>query len=172
MIVVIAGVSGSGKSTVGALLAGRLGWPFADGDAFHPAANLAKMKAGIPLTDADRGPWLAAIGAWMDERLAAGQPAVVACSALRRAYRDALLGGRPGAQMIFLQVSHDEDVARLTARTGHFFPAALLDSQFAALEMPGNDERVTLLPAGDDPGTLVSEIIGRLNIPRNRTAGA
>ena len=74
--------------------------------------------------------------------------------------------------MIFLQVSHDEDVARLTARTGHFFPAALLDSQFAALEMPGNDERVTLLPAGDDPGSLVSEIIGRLNIPRNRTAGA
>ena len=96
MIVVIAGVSGSGKSTVGALLAGRLGWPFADGDAFHPAANLAKMKAGIPLTDADRGPWLAAIGAWMDERLAASQSAVVACSALRRAYRDALLGGRPG----------------------------------------------------------------------------
>jgi gluconokinase len=164
MIVVIAGVSGSGKSTVGGLLAGRLGWPFADGDAFHPAANLAKMKAGIPLTDDDRGPWLAAIGTWMDERVAAGQSAVVACSALRRAYRDTLLGGRPAARMVFLAVSHDQDVARLTARRGHFFPAALLDSQFAALEMPGNDERVTLLPTGDDPATLVTEIIGRLNI--------
>jgi gluconokinase len=164
MIVVIAGVSGSGKSTVGGLLAERLGWPFADGDAFHPAANLAKMKAGIPLSDADRGPWLAAIGAWMDARTGAGQSAVVACSALRRAYRDALLGGRPGARMVFLQVSHDEDAARLTARQGHFFPAALLDSQFAALEMPEDSERVTLLPADDDPATLVGEIIDRLGI--------
>jgi gluconokinase len=172
MIVVIAGVSGSGKSTVGGLLAGRLGWPFADGDAFHPAANLAKMKAGIPLTDGDRGPWLAAIGAWMDERLAAGQSAVVACSALRRAYRDALLGGRPGVRMVFLQVSHGTDAARLTARRGHFFPAALLDSQFAALEMPEDCERVTLLPADDDPGTLVAEIISRLNISWKGTAGA
>jgi gluconokinase len=164
MIVVIAGVSGSGKSTVGGLLAGRLGWPFADGDAFHPAANLAKMRAGIPLSDADRGPWLAAIGAWMDERTGAGQSAVVACSALRRAYRDALLGGRPDARMVFLAVSHDEDAARLTARQGHFFPAALLDSQFAALEMPEDFERVTLLPADDDPATLVGEIIDRLGI--------
>lgn len=164
MIVVIAGVSGSGKSTVGGLLAARLGWPFADGDEFHPAANLAKMKAGVPLTDADRGPWLAAIGAWMDQRLAAGQSAVVACSALRRAYRDTLLSGRPGVRMIFLQVSHDEDVARLTARRGHFFPAALLDSQFAALEMPEDFERVTLLPADDDPSTLVGEIIRLLHL--------
>lgn len=164
MIVVIAGVSGSGKSTVGGLLAARLGWPFADGDEFHPAANLAKMKAGVPLTDADRGPWLAAIGAWMDQRLAAGQSAVVACSALRRAYRDTLLSGRPGVRMIFLQVSHDEDVARLTARRGHFFPAALLDSQFAALEMPEDCERVTLLPADDDPSTLVGEIIRLLHL--------
>jgi gluconokinase len=164
MIVVIAGVSGSGKSTVGGLLAGRLGWPFADGDSFHPAASLAKMKAGIPLTDADRGPWLAAIGAWMDERVAAGQSAVVACSALRRAYRDVLLGGRPAVRMVFLQVSPDEDAARLTARRGHFFPAALLDSQFAALEMPKDGERVTVLPAASDPATLVEEIIHRLAI--------
>jgi gluconokinase len=164
MIVVIAGVSGSGKSTVGGLLAARLGWPFADGDAFHPAANLAKMTAGVPLTDADRGPWLAAIGTWMDEHVAAGQSAVVACSALRRAYRDALLGGRPAARMVFLQVSHADDVARLTARRGHFFPAALLDSQFAALEMPQDDERVTVLPAASDPATLVGEITGLLGL--------
>jgi gluconokinase len=164
MIVLIAGVSGSGKSTVGGLLAARLGWPFADGDEFHPAANLAKMKAGIPLADADRGPWLAAIGAWMDERVAAGQSAVVACSALRRAYRDTLLGGRPAVRMVFLEVSHAEDVARLTARRGHFFPPALLDSQFAALEMPEDSERVTVLPAGSGPATLVGEIIDRLGI--------
>jgi carbohydrate kinase (thermoresistant glucokinase family) len=164
MIVVIAGVSGSGKSTVGGLLAARLGWPFADGDAFHPAANLAKMSVGVPLTDADRGPWLAAIGAWMDERVAAGQSAVVACSALRRAYRDTLLGGRPEVRMVFLQVSHDRDAARLTARRGHFFPAALLDSQFAALEMPKDFERVTVLPADDDPATLVAEITGLLGL--------
>ena len=95
MIVVVAGVSGSGKTTVGTLLAARLGWTFADGDGFHPAANVARMRAGLPLTDADREPWLAALTAWMDQQTAAGQSAVLACSALRRAYRARLLGGRP-----------------------------------------------------------------------------
>jgi gluconokinase len=94
MIVIVAGVSGSGKTTVGSMLAGRLGWRFADADAFHPAANIAKMRAGLPLTDADRRPWLRAIGAWMDERTEAGESAVVTCSALKRAYRDALLDGQ------------------------------------------------------------------------------
>ena len=95
MIVVVAGVSGSGKTTVGALLAGLLHWEFIDGDSLHSAANVAKMHAGIPLTDADRRPWLKAIEDWMDQRRAAGVPAVVACSALHRAYRDELLAGRP-----------------------------------------------------------------------------
>src|SRR5580658_3105435 len=99
MIVVMAGVSGSGKSTVGALLAGRLGWAFADGDSMHPAANVAKMAAGIPLTDDDRWPWLGAICAWMDQRAAAGDSGVVACSALKRVYRDVLLDGRPAARL-------------------------------------------------------------------------
>jgi gluconokinase len=98
VIVIIAGASGSGKTTVGAMLAGRLGWPFADADDFHPAANVEKMRAGIPLTDADRWPWLRAIGAWMDEHIARGESAVVGCSALRRSYRDQLLGGRPEAR--------------------------------------------------------------------------
>src|SRR5580658_3511458 len=102
MILIVAGVSGSGKTTVGALLAGRLGWRFADADAFHTAAAIAKMRAGIPLTDEDRWPWLRAIGAWMDERIAHGESAVITCSALKRAYRDALLAGRPEARMIFM----------------------------------------------------------------------
>ena len=121
-IVLVAGVSGSGKSTVGALLAGRLGWAFADGDSFHPAANVAKMAAGTPLTDDDRWPWLDAIGAWMDERDAAGEIGVVACSALKRAYRAVLLDGRPAARMVFLTVSHDLDRTRLAGRAWAFFP--------------------------------------------------
>jgi gluconokinase len=95
MIVIVAGVSGSGKTTVGALLAGRLGWRFADADDFHPAANVAKMRAGVPLTDEDRWPWLRTIAAWMDQRIAGNDPAVITCSALKRSYRDLLLDGRP-----------------------------------------------------------------------------
>ena len=122
MILIVAGVSGSGKTTVGAMLAGRLGWRFADADDFHPAANIEKMRAGIPLTDADRWPWLQALAAWMDERIARGKSAVVACSALKRSYRDLLLGGRPQAQMIFLAVDSEVLARRLAARHGHFFP--------------------------------------------------
>jgi gluconokinase len=160
MIVMVAGVSGSGKTTVGALLAGRLGWRFADADAFHTAVNIAKMRAGIPLTDADRWPWLRAIGAWMDERIAAGESAVVTCSALKRAYRDVLLGGRPEARMIFLTVDPEEVDRRLAARHGHFFPEALLGTQLAALEPPRPDETaVTVVPSGRDPADTVAAII-------------
>src|SRR3989440_12139007 len=102
MIVIVAGVSGSGKSTVGALLAGRLGWRFADADEFHPAANVGKMQAGIPLTDEDRWPWLRTIAAWMDERIAAGEQGGVTCSALKHSYRAVLLVGRAQARMVFL----------------------------------------------------------------------
>jgi gluconokinase len=168
MIVLMAGVSGSGKTTVGSMLAQRLGWPFADGDSFHSAANVAKMQAGRPLTDEDRWPWLETIAAWMDERIAAGQSAVVACSALRRAYRDVLLDGRPAARMVFLQLSHEEDEARLTARQGHFFPSKLLDSQFAAMEMPQDSERILVLTAQRSPADVVAEIIRRLGLPAGR----
>ena|ERR1700722_4301598 len=160
MILMVAGVSGSGKTTVGALLAGRLGWPFADADAFHPAANIAKMVAGIPLTDADRQPWLHAITAWMDERIARGVSAVVTCSALKRAYRDDLLNGRPQARMIFLNVDREELARRLAARHGHFFPADLLSSQFAVLELPQPDEpRVTVVSSGPSPQQTVTAIL-------------
>jgi gluconokinase len=166
MIVVVAGVAGSGKTTIGVQLARRLGWTFADGDSFHPAANVAKMRAGIPLTDADRGPWLAAIGAWMDDIIASSQSAVLACSALKRSYRENLLGGRAQAVMVFLVVSREQDESRVSQRKGHFFAEPLLASQFAALELPDPaEQRVYPVPTTDQqPGQLTSEIIARLGI--------
>jgi gluconokinase len=168
MIVVIAGVAGSGKTTVGEQLASRLGWAFADGDSFHPAANVAKMRAGIPLTDADRKPWLAAITAWMDDIIASGQSAVLACSALKRSYREELLGGRDQAVMVFLEVSREQDASRVAHRKGHFFAEPLLASQFAALELPHPAEpRVYPVTTADQlPGQLVGEIIARLGLRR------
>jgi gluconokinase len=160
MILIVAGVSGSGKTTVGALLATRLHWPFADADSFHPAANIAKMEAGIPLTDEDRRPWLRALAAWMDERIAQGKSEVLACSALKRAYRDELLGGRPEARMIFLGASADEVARHLAGRHGHFFPAQLLSSQFQALEPPQPDETaVTVVALRDSVPDTVAAII-------------
>jgi gluconokinase len=166
MIVVVAGVAGSGKTTVGQLLAGRLGWQFADGDSFHPAANVAKMRAGLPLTDADRQPWLAAIAAWMDDIIASGQSAVLACSALKRRYRDELVGQRDQAVMVFLTITKAQDEARLLARKGHFFREPLLASQFAALEPPDPaEQRVYSVPTSDEPpGQIVTEIIAKLRL--------
>ena len=159
MIVIVAGVSGSGKSTVGALLAGLLHWRFADADSFHPEANIAKMRAGIPLTDEDRGPWLRAVTDWMDARIAAGESAVIACSALKRAYRDEMLSGRPAAVMIFLQVSRDVLARRLAARHGHFFPEKLLDSQLETLEPPAPDERVRIVTEEGDAAQTAAKIV-------------
>ncbi len=164
MIVILAGVSGSGKTTVGSLLAGRLGWPFADGDSFHPAANIAKMTAGLPLTDADRWPWLAAIGAWMDERAAAGGSAVVACSALKRAYRDFLRKDRPEVRIVFLAIDREAGLARLKARHGHFFAAGLLDSQLADVEVPRPAEGVLVLDSRQRPGQLAEAIMSGLGL--------
>jgi gluconokinase len=164
VIVIIAGVSGSGKTTVGILLADRLGWRFADADDFHPAGNVAKMRAGIPLTDADRGPWLRAITAWMDERIARGEDAVVGCSALKRAYRDRLLADRPEARMVFLAPDREVLARRLAARHGHFFPEQLLGTQLDALEPPGPDERVLTVVPSDDPAATVTSIIALLCI--------
>jgi carbohydrate kinase (thermoresistant glucokinase family) len=164
VIVVVAGVSGSGKSTVGALLASRLHWEFLDGDSLHSAASVAKMHAGVPLTDADRRPWLQAIEDWIDQRIAAGVSAVVACSALHRTYRRELLAGRPEVRLVLLMVSRAVAAARLAARHGHFFPAGLLDSQLRELEPPGPDEPVLVLDADRPCEELVAEIISRLQL--------
>jgi len=171
MIVIVAGVSGSGKTTVGAMLAGRLGWRFADADPFHSAANIEKMRAGIPLTDADRWPWLRAIEAWMDERIAAGESAVLGCSALKRSYRDMLLDGYPQAQMIFLDVAPEELARRLAARHGHFFPEKLLGTQLDALDPPQPDERVISVVEADEPAGTVASIIAVL-WPDGKVPGA
>ena len=163
MILIVAGVAGSGKTTIGALLAGRLHWQFADADTFHPEANVAKMKAGIPLTDEDRQPWLHAITDWLDARTADGQSAVITCSALRRAYREQLLAGRPAATLVFLQVSREELDRRLLTRPDHFFPEKLLDSQLAALEPPAPDEqRVQSVLEEGDAAQNVAKIIATL----------
>jgi gluconokinase len=164
VILILAGVSGSGKTTVGALIAGRLHWRFADADTFHPQANREKMASGQPLTDEDRLPWLRAVAAWMDERIAAGQPAVVTCSALKRWYRELLLGGRPEATMVFLEASHDVLAWRLATRHGHFFPQKLLESQLETLEPPASDEpRVrVVLAEGGDPSQTADKVIAML----------
>ena len=165
MIVIVAGVSGSGKSTVGALLAGRLGWPFTDGDTLHSDANIAKMSRGEPLTDGDRMPWLRTIGACMDERIVAGRSAVIACSALKRRYRDALLVGRPEARIALLWIDRGTAARRLAGRHGHFFDPALLDSQFADLEEPDPDEpAVVVVPASHDAAETADDIIRLLRI--------
>ncbi len=165
MIAVLTGVSGSGKSTIGGLLAGRLGWAFEDGDALHPAANIAKMRAGIPLTDEDRWPWLRAVGEWMDARIAAGESAVAGCSALKRAYRDLLRQGRPQVRLVLLDASRELLAARLAARHGHFFRASLLDSQLAALEPPAPEEGVLTVSVAEPPARVVAEIIRGLGLP-------
>jgi len=163
MIVIVAGVSGSGKTTVGAMLAGRLNWPFADADEFHPAANVAKMHAGVPLTDEDRRPWLRAIAAWLDERVAAGESAVITCSALKRSYRELLLDGRPSAWLVFLSVDPDRLRRRLAIRHGHFFPRQLLDSQLETVEIPTpEEEHVIVIAEKDGPAQTVAQIVSLL----------
>src|SRR5579885_3441825 len=134
------GVSGCGKSSLAAELVRRLGWPFQEGDDLHPAANIAKMRAGIPLDDGDRLPWLDAVAAWIDARRAAGENGIVTCSNLKRAYRDLTVG----------------------RRRGHYMPAALLDSQFAALEEPGPDEDAIVLPVAAPVAELAAALIARL----------
>ncbi|MCL2450619.1 MAG: gluconokinase [Polyangiaceae bacterium] len=159
----VMGVAGSGKTTIGQALAARLGWPFADGDAFHPPANVAKMSAGVPLSDDDRLPWLDAIAAWLRERVES-DGAVVACSALKRAYRDRLRAASPALRVVYLEGSREDLEARLASRREHFFPSALLDSQLAALEPPGADEDAILVGIDQSPERAVSEIVARAGL--------
>jgi gluconokinase len=163
-VVLVLGVSGSGKSTVGSMLAGRLGWPYAEADDFHPTANRQKMAAGHALTDEDRWPWLETIAEWMDNRIAAGSSAVVTCSALKRSYRELLRVGRPEIRLVYLQGSRELISSRLMARQGHFFPAQLLETQFATLEEPVADEHPYVVPVGGTPEAIVDEILRQLEL--------
>jgi carbohydrate kinase (thermoresistant glucokinase family) len=160
--IVMMGVSGSGKSTVGALLATDLGWVFEDGDAFHPPANVAKMAAGTPLTDADRWPWLAAIAARIARARGAGQGVVIGCSALKRAYRDVLRGGHADVRFLHLTGTPELIMARQAARVGHFMPASLIASQFATLEAPETEADVIDLDVDPEPPAIVARAIAAL----------
>jgi len=161
-VVVTMGVSGSGKTTIARGIAAALGWTMVEGDAFHPPVNVAKMSAGTPLTDEDRWPWLAAIAAEIDRLRAAGQSAVVACSALKRAYRDVLIGNRDDVWLVYLMGSKALIGGRMAARAGHFMPPALLDSQFATLEEPAADERPIVLAVDPAPEAIVAEAVRRI----------
>lgn len=161
-VLVVMGVSGSGKSTSGLMLAHRLNWEFEDGDWFHPQANVEKMHSGIPLTDEDRRPWLEAIAAWIDETRAGGRHGVVACSALKRAYRAILVGGRPDVRVVYLKGARDLIARRMAARSGHFMPPTLLDSQFATLEEPGPDECPIVVSIDARPREIVEAILTEL----------
>ena len=164
-VLVVMGISGSGKSTVAGLLAGMLGWRLEEGDDLHPPENVAKMHAGIPLTDADRWPWLDRVAAWIDGQITAGQPGIVTCSALRRAYRDRLRGDHADQVVfVYLKGARDTIGRRLAARHGHFMPAALLDSQITALEPPEPDEHALVVDVGRPAAEEAAEIVERLGL--------
>src|SRR5437868_4405381 len=158
------GVSGAGKTTVGTSLASALGWEFADGDDYHSAANVEKMRNGIPLTDADRGPWLEALRSVIVKWIAAGTNGVLACSALKRAYRDTLIAG-PEVRLVYLKVDRELLVARLLGRRGHYMKERMLDSQIASLEEPGD---AIVVDARGQVGEIVREIRSRLVAGSNR----
>jgi len=161
---VVMGVSGSGKSTISERLAERLGWTYEDGDKFHPPGNVAKMSAGHPLTDADRWPWLQAIADEIDAVCASGGHAVIACSALKRAYRDVLVHGRDDVRIVFLDGTQELISDRLAARKGHFMPPDLLASQFRTLERPGTNERPITVSIDAPVERIVDDIVTQLNL--------
>jgi gluconokinase len=159
---IVMGVSGSGKTTVAALLAGRLDWRFQEGDALHSPANVDKMRHGVPLTDADRLPWLDSIAALVDRWSAEGVSGIITCSALRRAYRERIRAGRPAVEFIYLRGARALVSARITQRTGHYMPPSLLASQFETLEEPGDDEPVITVDVGGSPDEIVDAILAAL----------
>jgi gluconokinase len=161
-IIVVMGVSGCGKSTVASMLAHRLNWVYEDGDWFHPPSNIKKMHSGEPLTDEDRWPWLHGIAAWIDATRRAGNHGTVACSALKRAYRDVLIGERRDVGIVYLKGERELIARRLAARNGHFMPPSLLDNQFAALEEPQPDEHPIVVSIVPHPREIVEEIVKRL----------
>lgn len=169
-VLVLTGVSGSGKSTVAAIIAARLEWPFQEGDALHPQANIERMAGGRPLTDADRWPWLAKVADWIDERLAAGENGIITCSALKRVYRDLINRRGTGVTFVFLAGSKETIAARLASRHGHFMRASLLDSQFADLEEPAPDEPAIRIDIGPPAAEIAEQIIKGLGLASGPTS--
>ena len=170
LIVVVMGVSGSGKSTVAALLAGALGCHFQEGDDLHPRENVEKMRSGTPLTDADRLPWLRKIAEEIDRWRARRECGVLTCSALKRSYRDIIIGDRRDVVLVYLKGSRELIHQRMIARHGHFMPVALLDSQFATLEEPTSDEHPILVDIGGKPAEMAHEIVCRLEDRHHETS--
>lgn len=164
VVLVVMGVSGSGKTTVAEALATRLGWTFAEADTFHAAASIDKMRAGTPLTDDDRWPWLDAMAGYLGAARASGRRCVLACSALRRAYRERLAAGHDDVRFVFLAGDYATIEARMASRTGHYMPASLLASQFATLEPPAADEPVITLSAAAPVAQLVDEALAALKL--------
>ncbi len=164
MIIVIMGVSGSGKSTIGRSLAESLGWDFKEGDDLHPQANIEKMSAGIALNDSDRWPWLDAIGAWITDEIRLRHSGVVTCSSLKRSYRDRLRGADASLRFVYIRVARDE-LERRTRQRLHFMPASLLDSQLGTLEEPTPDESALVIPGNEDVDSMLEDIRMWLDLP-------
>jgi gluconokinase len=163
---VVMGVSGSGKSTVADRLASRIGWRYEDADTFHPPSNVAKMHAGHPLTDEDRWPWLQAIADEIDRTCGVSERAVIACSALKRTYRDILVHGRDDVRLVFLDGTQEVIAARLAARKDHFMPPELLASQFTTLEPPTPDERPIIATIDRSIEAIIEDIVSQLKLER------
>ena len=166
-VIVVMGVSGSGKTTIANELARQLGWEFEDGDWFHPAANVEKMHNGVALTDEDRRPWLEAVATWIDNTRRAGEHAVVACSVLKRRYRDILIGDRTDVRLVYLRGDETLIARRIATRHEHFMPQSLLHSQFEALEEPGPDEAPITVPIEPQPREIVAQILSALAMVEN-----
>jgi gluconokinase len=163
-VLVVMGVSGCGKSTIASMLAHRLHWIYEDGDWLHPQSNIEKMHHGEPLNDEDRWPWLHAIADWIDATRHAGNHGIVACSALKRAYRDILIGDRHDVRIVYLKGDRELIARRIAARGDHFMPPALLDSQFKTLEEPKADERPIVVSIAPHPREIVETIVQKLGI--------
>ncbi len=162
VVIVVMGVSGCGKTTVARLLAQRLGWRFAEADEFHSSANVAKMRGGVPLTDADRRPWLDAIAEYIDAARASRTPCVVTCSALKRRYRDVIVGSRPDVALVHLKGDRATIEQRMTDRAHHYMPVSLLASQFEALEDPAPDEDAIVEDIGRTPDEIAGDVLAKL----------
>jgi gluconokinase len=169
-VVIVMGVSGCGKSTIGARLASRLRWEFEDADGFHPASNVDKMHNGIPLTDEDRWPWLEAVAAWIDKTRRSGGHAVVACSALKRSYRGVLIGDRADVRLVYLKGEETLIARRIATRHEHFMPRGLLHSQFEALEEPGLHEKPITVSIEPPPREIVGQILSAMSVPESAQA--